>query len=477
MSFTNSVIGIPINTRGTTTLQRPAPQTSGLVNLPPDVFLKILGMLPIQHFGVLNQTCRQFCFITTVEPLTILLSDYFPNFQNKDPHQTDLQALKEQHFNNSNPTKGVYASHTLQGHDRAVRGLALDGQRLFSGSYDKTIKIWDLNNNRCTATLEGHDRAVTCIALDGQRLFSGSLDQTIKIWDLNTNTCTATLEGHSGHVYSLLLDGQRLFSGSSDKTIKIWDLNTNTCTATLEGHSGHVYSLLLDGQRLFSGSHDKTIKIWDLNANTCTATLEGHDDHVWSLAQDKHKLFSCSSDETIKIWDLNSNTCTATLKGHLGFVVSLALDGQRLFSGSSDHTIKIWNLNTNTCTATLEGHIGHVHSIAMVGKRLFSGSSDHTIKIWDFNAPDEAVFHEIAASLTSNTPAIVKDAMDRFDRMPTKAKNAIYGELYSIMAPFANDYPGCAKDAFHNQNGQSSTPEQRAEAIFNYLVKRSVTQD
>ncbi len=451
---------------------QPVPQSSGLVNLPPDVLINILGMLPIQQFGVFNQTCRQFSFITRNHPLTLLLSQHFPNFQKTDPNQTELEALKEQHRINSNLTKGVYASHTLHGHESSVFSLALDGQRLFSGSKDSTVKIWDLNTNTCTATLQGHDGSASSLAVDGQRLFSGSDDNTIKIWDLNTNTCTATLQGHDGSVLSLALDGQRLFSASADGSIKIWDLNTNTCTATLQGDKNSVLSLALDGQRLFSGSYDWTIKIWDLNTNTCTATLEGHNDPVYSLALDGQRLFSGSLDNTVKIWDLNTNTCTATLDGHNGKVFSVALDGEKLFSSCMDRTIKIWDLNTNTCTATLDGHKSPVWSLALDGQRLYSGSMDTTIKIWDFKAPDDAVFNEIADLLKSNAPSIAQDAMARFDRMPPKAKNAIYGELYQIMAPFANDTPGCAEHAFHNQNGQRSTPEQRAQAILNYLAKR-----
>ncbi len=452
---------------------QPAPQSSGLANLPPDVLINILGMLPIQQFGALNLTCRQFCFITRNHPLTLLLSQHFPNFQKTDPNQTELEALKEQYLINSNLPKGVYASHTLQAHKGTVWSLALKGQTLFSSSKDKTIKLWDLNTNTHTATLQGHKGAVYSLKLDGQRLFSGSSDSTIKIWDLNTNTCTATLQGHNDSVWSIALDGQRLFSSSQDKTIKIWDLNANTCTATLQGHIDGVFSLALDGQRLFSSSSDSTIMIWDLITNTCTATLEEHDGPVLNLALGGQRLFSSSSDRTIKIWDLNTNTCTATLQGHNGSVENLALDGQRLFSGSADGTMKIWDLNTNTCTATLKAPNTVVTSLRLSGQKLFSGSEKGIIKIWDFNAPDEAVFKEIADLLKSKDSVIAKDAMARFERMPPKAKNAIYGELYLIMAPLANDTPGCAEHAFHNENGQSSTPEQRAQAILNYLAKSS----
>ena len=76
--------------------------------------------------------------------------------------------------------------------------------------------------------MRGHTGAVSSLALsgDGKRLFSGSQDTTIKVWDLEINREAITLRGHSGPVSSLALsgDGKRLFSGSYDKTIKVWDL-------------------------------------------------------------------------------------------------------------------------------------------------------------------------------------------------------------------------------------------------------------
>ena len=115
-------------------------------------------------------------------------------------------------------------------HEDAVTSLALsaDGKRLFSGSHDKTIKVWDLEAGKETLTLRGHTDAVSSLALsaDGKRLFSGSCDQTIKVWDLEAGKETLTLRGHTGGVSSLALsaDGKRLFSGSCDQTIKVWDL-------------------------------------------------------------------------------------------------------------------------------------------------------------------------------------------------------------------------------------------------------------
>ena len=96
----------------------------------------------------------------------------------------------------------------------------------------------------CLSTLEGHSSSVISVALskDGQRVVSGSDDKTVKIWDATSGECVSTLEGHSSVVMSVALseDGQRVVSGSRDKTVKIWDATSGECVSTLEGHSSEV---------------------------------------------------------------------------------------------------------------------------------------------------------------------------------------------------------------------------------------------
>jgi WD40 repeat protein len=63
-----------------------------------------------------------------------------------------------------------------------------DGRWLVSGSWDKTIKIWDVQAGREVQTLAGHDHPVYSVAFDsrGQWLASGSEDGTIKLWRLGS---------------------------------------------------------------------------------------------------------------------------------------------------------------------------------------------------------------------------------------------------------------------------------------------------
>ncbi|KAL2886886.1 Vegetative incompatibility protein HET-E-1 [Ceratocystis lukuohia] len=286
---------------------------------------------------------------------------------------------------------------TLEGHGSDVTSVVFsnDGQRLASGSWDKTVKIWDATSGACLQTLEGHQKYVASVVFsnDGQRLASGSYDETVKIWDATSGACLQTLEGHGSDVTSVVFsnDGQRLASGSSDETVKIWDATSGACLQTLEGHHREVTSVVFsnDGQRLASGSEDSTVKIWDATSGACLRTLEGHQKYVTSVvfSNDGQRLASGSEDKTVKIWDATSGACLQTLEGHGSDVTSVVFsnDGQRLASGSSDETVKIWDATSGACLQTLEGHQKYVASVVFSndGQRLASGSNDETVKIWD----------------------------------------------------------------------------------------------
>ena len=69
-----------------------------------------------------------------------------------------------------------------------IRGVSADGKTVVSGSYDGTIKVWDVGTGRERATLKGHTSLVTTVGFsaNGKTLVSGSYDKTVKVWDVGT---------------------------------------------------------------------------------------------------------------------------------------------------------------------------------------------------------------------------------------------------------------------------------------------------
>ena len=109
--------------------------------------------------------------------------------------------------------------NTLSGHHSGIRVIAVATNRVYTGSYDNTIKVWNLDNGRCEATLEGHVAWIRALFVHAREplLFSGSDDGIIKIWSLDTYV----------HLYDILpADGDRSQTGVLALTV---DYDHNWC--------------------------------------------------------------------------------------------------------------------------------------------------------------------------------------------------------------------------------------------------------
>lgn len=158
-------------------------------------------------------------------------------------------------------------AQTLTGHNHWVRALTTCEDFLYSGSYN-IIKIWDLKNTpyQCIRTITGNYGSIYCLAVakEQRRLFSGTYEKTINVYDLDTYQSIESLDGHIGAVYTLAVSpsGHRFYSGSYDSTIKVWNTQTLKCLQTLVRHSSSVDALVAAGGCIFSGGADHSVKVW-----------------------------------------------------------------------------------------------------------------------------------------------------------------------------------------------------------------------
>ncbi len=432
-------------------------------------------------------TCKQWNQILNNNGLwESLLKNHFPSVD------VDTKTVKNFHnayqaFHNLylNLPKEVYALGILQGHTDTVYCTAVTGNLLSSGCRDGTIKVWDTRTGECLRTLQGHTDVVCHIAVTGDLLFSGSRDGTIKIWNIQTGKWLGDLQGHTNPVDCLAFEAnsEQLFSSSLDHTIKVWNTRTGECLRTLQRLGFEVSSIAVNSKRFFSsGSYnnainDDAINVWDTRTGECLKAFQGHTSKVYCLTITGNLLFSGSRDGAIKAWDTRTGECLRTFQGHTSTVYCLAITGKLLFSTSLDRTIKVWDTRTGECLGTLQEHIGRISCLAVDGGKLFLTADSNNIERRDLTASQDTILEEIAGILKTGTTAqAIQCALNRFSRMSNGVKNAIYGELYKICKPFANDYWGCGEHAFLNQYGQSSTPDQQAQAIENYLKDRSLNK-
>jgi len=106
----------------------------------------------------------------------------------------------------------------LRGHAGALRSVAFspDGTRLVSGSWDHTLRLWDVKSGALIRVLKGHGDAVhtAVFSPDGRAIVSGSADKTVRLWNAGTGALVKELYRGEDPVFGLAFtpDGQRLLA-------------------------------------------------------------------------------------------------------------------------------------------------------------------------------------------------------------------------------------------------------------------------
>jgi WD40 repeat protein len=307
---------------------------------------------------------------------------------------------------------------TLEGHSNDVITLSFspNDKQLASGSWDRTIRIWDTATGTCLQTFKGHSGHIQTIAFspNGKQLASGSRDFTIRVWDAATGEIIQILEGHAARVTAIAFsfDGEQLIYSSEDGTIRLWNLTTGE-TVFLGSHSGEIRSIALspDGKQLASGSEDATIKLWDITKGSSLKCFKGHSYGVTMIAfspdsKEMLMLASASQDQTVRIWDAATGATIQVIEtGQMIRCIIFSPDGKQLISGADDATVRIWDIINNVAVPAqiLSGHILPIYALAISSnnKQLASGSCDRTIRIWDLAI-------EVTTPTSKNDP--VKDS-------------------------------------------------------------------
>ncbi|RHZ45409.1 hypothetical protein Glove_680g43 [Diversispora epigaea] len=187
---------------------------------------------------------------------------------------------KEINLDNSSGNEKIREGRTFhpksefKGHNGAVYAIHFSpcGKMLASGSFDKTVRIWDaISLQKEQACLKGHTLNVSdvCWSNDSTAVLSGAYDKTCKLWDIETNRYTHSFESE-GFVQCVMFNPQdnNLFVyGTSRKNLSIIDIRKPDNALNLKS-DGMINSLYVcrDGQNVVTGDSFGFVKTWDIRA-------------------------------------------------------------------------------------------------------------------------------------------------------------------------------------------------------------------
>ncbi|XP_053723895.1 kinesin-like protein KIF21B isoform X2 [Synchiropus splendidus] len=330
-----------------------------------------------------------------------------------------------------NPIGGVKGGRTAplqclsvaEGHSKPVLCVDATDELLFTGSKDRTCKMWNLVTGQEIATLKGHPNNVVSVKYcpSSGLVFSVSTSY-IKVWDIRDSAkCVRTLSS-SGQVVSgdacagtttrtitfaqgecqinqisLNPSGSVLYAAAGN-TVRIWDLNRMQALGKLTGHIGSVMCLtvgqsVLGKDQVITGSKDHYVKVFDVTEGTLGNIGPAHNfepphyDGIECLAVHRDVLFSGSRDNGIKKWDLEQQELTQQIpNAHKDWVCALAYVPGRpmLLSACRGGMLKVWNVDNFTPIGEVKGHDSPINAICTNSRQIFTASSDCRVKLWTY---------------------------------------------------------------------------------------------
>lgn len=270
-----------------------------------------------------------------------------------------------------------------------IRAIVADTKLLVAGGTDAFLQCWRVRegfsllfdiggalNQSNEFKLWGHEGPVSCLSLDSARIYSGSWDMSVRVWDRARLKCLNVLR-HRDWVWSVAPRG-RTVASTAGGDVYIWDVESGTQMEVIQNaHVGNAYSLARSytGDLIFTGGEDGAIHMFDV-ASQCNfddiklaATWLPHTGSVNSLAFEFPWLVSSSSDGRLALIDVRK----------------LLRSSRRT---SSRHTVKAKRsapISVEPPQRMLHGYGCNLFSVDIGADRIVCGGEEGVVRIWNFS--------------------------------------------------------------------------------------------
>lgn len=289
---------------------------------------------------------------------------------------------------------------TLGQHDHQVTSVAFspDGQQIASGSFDRTVKVWDAVSKKLihTENIGQSDEDLVWsvdFSPDDKLLAAGTEGGLIYFWNRESlNLSSIWTNRFRATSLKFSPDGRWLGVGDMEK-VHLWNVANQSIAAEFDCHQNWRVNVGIafspDNQLFAYNQGDGEVILYDLKQEKkLDRPLDlGAPSTSLAFSPDGRVLASGARGGLLRVWDLKTLSPMRTMNHHSTWIgeVQFSPDGVWLISGSADQTLRLWDTETWEHRSILKGHLDEIwdFDIASDGRTLVTGGKDDLVKLWN----------------------------------------------------------------------------------------------
>jgi WD40 repeat protein len=212
-----------------------------------------------------------------------------------------------------------------------------DSKYIASGSFDKTVRVWEATTGRQVVIYHGHSDKICSVALspDGNYVVSASYDKTVQIWEATTGCPVYIYNGHELPVYTVAWspDGQHIASGDAGGTVKVWSV-------TLFEDNGQQQKPPVSYVQDTTANHNQrnAVQAWDSQHNAVQAVAWSPDNRYIASVAHNVQVFDSFTKKRIYTYTKHDGGLGQAVQA-----VAWSPNGKYIASGGMEGSVQVWN--------------------------------------------------------------------------------------------------------------------------------------
>jgi WD40 repeat protein len=294
----------------------------------------------------------------------------------------------------SQTAKIVTLKFSIKEHKASVYAISCDGQFLYSGSGDRFVTRWNLEDGTQDKFAIRFEHAVFALSLfdDNNKIAVGLENGHLHFFDLVLRKELKFYVQHPSGIFAITENQHKnhLYTSDADGNLAVWDTKTNELLLFFPFACGKIRSISLNetGDLLYLSGQDGYIYVLETNFFNVLHRFYAHKDGVTAIHLVENKIISGGKDAWLRVWNSENYSLLHSVPAHNFAIYDIKSFGKNLIvTASRDKTVKLWTLDKlevlQRISAKEDGHTHSVNKVFVINENEFATcSDDKSIKLF-----------------------------------------------------------------------------------------------